>query len=365
MRLFLLCGLGLVLGCSGGDSTAVDGGGDDGTASDGMPMNDTAVETGPVMCGTVICNKTETCINNTSCACGPGYVPNGTSGGCIAAPSGSPAAHTQADVCTHWKNGHVVTTPNPFTPGSTSCDPGTLAAGGITDTVVRINTFRWLVGLGSNVADDATLDTGDQDCAIIAVSNPAGLQAHNPPTSSTCYNSTGAAAAGMSNISWGVTSCDSIDLYVQDTGNETTLGHRRWIFHPPLGVVGVGWVVKGGTQFGRAGCLGVFDTSGTGPKPTWYAWPPPGFSPITADTKTEWSFHYPAGMTTATATVTDMATNMPLSVTTTMLPKYYGDDAFEITPSGWMPTAGDVYRVTVTPDNAAPIVYDVSPVMCP
>jgi hypothetical protein len=364
MRALLFASLVLV-GCSGGDATLPDGstadGGADGATSDAPQSGDVTVETGPVLCNGVTCQANEVCFQSTSCVCAAGYVPNGTSG-CVAAPAGSSGTHTQSDVCARWKSGHVVTTANPYTAGSQQCDPGTLAAGGITDTVVRLNTFRWLVGLDDNVTDSATLDTGEQDCSIIAVWNPAGLQAHNPPTTSTCYNATGASAAGKSNISWGVTSPDSIDLYVEDTGNESSLGHRRWVLHPPLGKVGVGWVTASGTQYGRAGCLGVFDTSGTGPKPTWYAWPPEGYVPDTT-AGWEWSFHYPAGMSTATATVKDMGTGQNVSITTTMLPKGYGDDAFEITPK-FTPKAGDVYRVTVTPNNAAPIVWDVMPVTC-
>lgn len=352
-----------LVACSGGgsdDTSNPDASNGDASASDAT-SSDVVIDTGPTLCNGVTCGANEVCFQSTSCVCAAGYVPNGTSG-CALAPAGSPGTHSQTDVCAKWKSGHVVTTPSPYTAGSTQCDPGTFAAGGVTDTVVRIDMFRWLVGLGDTVTDDATLDTGDQDCAIIAIWNPAGLQAHNPPSNSVCYNATGASAAGKSNISWGTASCDSIDLYVQDTGNETSLGHRRWIFHPPLGKVGVGWVQASGTQYGRAGCLGVFDTSGTGPSPTWYSWPPQGFVPDTA-AGWEWSFHYPGGMTTATATVKDMGTGKSAPVTTTMLPQGYGDDAFEITP-GFTPKAGGIYRVTVTPDNKAPVVWDVEPVTC-
>ena len=68
---------------------------------------------------------------------------------------------------------------------------------------------------------------------------------------------------------------------------------------------------------------------------------------------------------TATATVKDLGTGKPVTVTTTLLPSGYGDDTLEITPSGWTPTAGGVYRVTVTPDSKTPITYDVEPVLCP
>lgn len=369
MRALLLASA-FLLACSGGDDSSIpdgssaDGGGNDGTTGGDAPsQKDVATESGPVLCNGKTCGANEVCFQSTSCACATGYVPN-PSGGCVAAPAGSPASHSQADVCARWKSGHVVTTANPYTAGANQCDPGTLAAGGITDTLVRMNAFRWLAGLGDTVTDDATKDTGDQDCAIIAVWNPAGAQAHNPPSNSTCYNTTGASWAGQSNISWGVSSPDSIDLYVQDTGNDATLGHRRWVLHPPLGVIGVGWVKAQGTQYGAAGCLGVFDTSGTGPSPSWYSWPPSGFVPDTAAAWKQWSFHYPGGMSKATASVLDLGTGKAVAVTTLMLPQGYGDDTFEITP-GFTPKTGDIYRVTVTPDTKAPIVYDVEPVACP
>ncbi len=342
---FLTLGAVFLLACSGGgDDNATSDGGDGGSPSnDGMMANDTPADTGLVLCNGVTCGANEVCLNDKSCVCAPTFVPNG-SGGCVSAPANSPGSHTEADVCAMWTSGHVITTPNPYTAGSTMCDPGTLAAGGITDTLVRINAFRWLTGLGNMVTDSATDDTGDQDCSIIAIWNPASLAAHHPPTSSTCYNSNGATWAGMSNISWGLSAPSSIDAYIQDQGNESSLGHRRWVLHPPLGIVGVGYVKASGTMYGQAGCLGVFDTSGTGPEPMWYAWPPEGFIPATILTGTTevfpWSFHFPAGMTSATATVMDMGTASMLTVTTLLLPSGYGDDAFEnhaewVDPNGW------------------------------
>jgi hypothetical protein len=364
---FLLFASAFLLACSssGDDSSTIDGGADssgDGTFVGDVATKDApAAETGPTLCNGVTCGANTACFQSTSCVCADGFVPNGTD--CVAAPSGSPASHAQTDVCARWKAGHVVTTPSPYTAGANKCDPGTLSAGGDTDTLVRMNAYRWLVGAGDTVTDDPTKDTGDQACAIIAIWNPASAQAHNPPSNSVCYSALGATWAGQSNISWGSTSADSIDQYVQDTGNDATLGHRRWVLHPPLGVIGIGWVQASGTQYGSAGCLGVFDTSSTGPKPSWYSWPPEGYFPSTT-AAWQWSFHYPAGMTSATATVMDMATGKNVNVTTLLLPSGYGDDTLEITP-GFTPAANDIYRVTVTPGGKTPIVYEVRPVSCP
>ena len=49
----------------------------------------------------------------------------------------------------------MVTAPSPYTAGANKCDPGTLSSGGLTDTLVRINAYRWLVGAGDTVTDDA------------------------------------------------------------------------------------------------------------------------------------------------------------------------------------------------------------------
>ena len=51
------------------------------------------------------------------------------------------------------KDGHVVTAPNPYTKGAMMCDPGTFSAGGMADTLKRINMFRWMDGL-ADVTDD-------------------------------------------------------------------------------------------------------------------------------------------------------------------------------------------------------------------
>lgn len=294
--------------------------------------------------------------------CDLGYVPNG--GACVAASPGDPATHTQADVCQHWSDGHVVSTPKPFTKGVNQCDQGTLSAGGIQDTLARINMFRWMVGLGPT-DHDATSDQGDQACAVIAAWNPPGQNAHNPPSSSTCYSSLGAQWAGQSNIAWGSQGpAAAIDQFMEDQGNATTMGHRRWILHPPLQPVGIGYY-EGGNQYGTSECLGVFSSNGSGPYPQWYAFPPPGFSPTTV-TGWTWTFHTTlSGIGSAQIRVVRLSDSAELAVNVQKLGQGYADDCISWNPSGWTPTAGETYRVTVTGVGSAAIQYDVSPVNCP
>jgi hypothetical protein len=368
----------VLIGCSGdGMTTPGDDGGTQGDGSipgtDGnMPPTDSAMQqdTGPVTCNGKTCGPNEVCFNNLACVCKDGFVP--AANGCDPAPAGSPSSHTQADVCQKWKDGHVVTDANPFTKGSTNCDLGTLSAGGMADTLKRINMFRWMEG-EADVTSDATKNQGTQACAVIqAWNNPGSFSnPHNPPANAVCYTSTGASWCGQSNLAWGTSSPDSIDLYIRDPGqgNATSLGHRRWVLHPPLGKVGVGYYSGGNNGFGgRAQALGVFDTTGSGPAPSWYAWPPAGYVPVqvtqTSSQGWAWSFHLKQKNIAngATMTVKNLVTNANLTMNKMALNQGYGDDAVSFYPSGWTPAAGEIYRVTVT--AGATFVYDVRPVTC-
>ncbi len=70
------------------------------------------------------------------------------------------------------------------------CDgaTGTLTRGALDDAVVRINLFRWLVGLAPAVDDPASF-TSAMQCATVAAWNPPGTvpNPHAPPTSAKCY----------------------------------------------------------------------------------------------------------------------------------------------------------------------------------
>jgi hypothetical protein len=309
--------------------------------------------------------------------CKEGFVP-ALAGGCETAPANSPAAHTKSDVCKKWKEGHVVTTPSPYTKGTKQCDVGTLAKGGITDTLLRINLFRWMEGLAP-VADEATKNAGAQACAVLQAWNePASLtpSPHKPQASATCYTSTAATWAGQSNLAWGASTSDAIDLYVKDPGasNAASFGHRRWVLNPPLSKVGIGFVSGGsnGNTGGQAQCLGVFDTSGTGPSPTWFAWPPAGYVPVevTQSVLNEgWGFTFHMKqkdvVSSATITVTNLTTRQSAPVTVKKLNQGYGYEAISFYPNGWTPAAGSVYRTTVDVPTVGKTVYDVLPVSCP
>lgn len=309
------------------------------------------------------CGANQYCETATlSCVCNPGFVQQG--GVCTAAVAGDPTSHTQEDVCDHWKAGHVVTEPNPLTTTGAECDAGSLKQGGIVDTLVRINMYRWLVGLGPT-SDSAAFDADAQKCANLESWWPwISGSPHQPPTTSKCYTPEGGATAGQSNIAWGSGSpAQAIDQFMQDNGNETTMGHRRWIMNPPLGPIGIGYW-QGGGKYGNAECLRVFGTSGGGPKPPWVAVPTAGFAPLTTASWT-WTFHGSlGGIANATATVLRVDDNMALPVTMKKLSQGYAQDTTSWIPNGWKAEAGKTYRVTVSGLSGGDVVYDFKPIAC-
>jgi len=345
-------------GSNAGGSSA--GGSSAGGSSAGGSANGGAP---PGPCDAVQCGENQHCEPATkSCVCNPGFVSNGS--GCSAAPPGDPTTHTQAEVCDRWNKDHQVTDGSPWSAGPTECDPGTLTQAGITDTLTRLALYRWMCGLGP-VSDSASLNEMNMYCAAVAAWNPPGVvpNPHSPPASAKCYTAEGAQGAGQSNIAWGSGHpAEAIDQFVQDWGNDTTFGHRRWILNPPLGPVGIGFYAGGG-QYGNAECLAVFGSSGGGPTPEWVAFPPPGFVPISVVDWT-WTLQAP-GAAQASLKVTRSSDSAVLDFDKLPLQQGYGMyEAIAFRPKGWNPAAGEKYIVEYTGVSAGTISFELTPVSC-
>lgn len=235
------------------------------------------------------------------------------------------------------------------------CDPGTLDAAAVDDTLRRITMFRWLVGLGPVSADPAQM-ARDQACALMMYRNR--MLNHSPPMSWTCYSAAGAMGAGSSNLALGTrTPGDAIDLYMDDS-RVPSLGHRRWVINGPLARVGIGFA-------GNAQCLGVFDGSGSSSR-MWTAWPNPGPSPVAAAPGELWSFHSNTfGLASATMAVTRVSDGMTMAGSVEHPPNGYGPNTVAFRPSGWRPMAGQTYSVTVSGFSGGPITYQTAFVACP
>ncbi len=360
---------------AGGDPTrdagpvSEDGGLDAGPAPDAGPADGGLADSGtpdggPIdPCASASCATGSHCVANPArCVCNPGYIAD--AGACTPGDPGIPALRSQQQVCDAWKAGNLTTTSTPFTKTSATCDPGVLSRAGLDDTLTHLNMHRWLVGLGP-VSDDATLDDQDQKCAVMSAWNPPGPQAHNPPPTSACYTSIGAGGAGSSNIAWGPGSPQgAIDQWLVDNGNETTMGHRRWLLNPTLDPIGMGYY-EGGTSFGSAACIGVFSGGNTGPHPTLYSLPSAGFAPIEV-TQWIWSIHG-SGLRTQNlaATVTRASDGANLAVTVLVMPDGYGEPAITLDRQAWQPAVGETYRVHVTATGMADVDYEVTAVSCP
>lgn len=349
-------------------SRPVDGDADAGVTDAGSVVApDARVDSGGPTdpCDGVTCGSNEICSRGL-CICTAGFARVG--GSCEASPVGDPASHTREEVCARWNESAAVS-PDYFSVGGASCDPGVLSPDGVNDGMRRTNFYRWLVGLGPASAAAANVEA--QRCALVSAWNPAGPAAHFPEPSAVCYTPEGAAGAGSSNIAWGNhTPVSAIDAWVDDWGNETTIGHRRWILNPPLSDVQLG-LYQGGTSFGGASCMSVFGMGGSGPRPDWTAYPPPGFSPrslpgVGSGLSNQWTFHAPWDFSAATVTVTRLSDGADLPVR--ILPLSSGGGfgyppATSWVPMGWSVASDETYGVVVTAGSQS-ATYDVRPVDC-
>jgi hypothetical protein len=263
------------------------------------------------------------------------------------------------DVCTRWKSDRADLSEGTWDGDVASCTPGDLAPAVRANALRLVNLYRWLADLPA-VATDPELDRKDQLCALMMRANT--MLNHNPPESWACWNADGDQAAGSSNISSG-RAVSSVDLYMFDPGNETTIGHRRWILSNSLGPIGIG-----GTD--RHSCMWTLNGTGRAGKP-WMAWPAAGTIPLQAIRsgqrsldQTGWTIQSDSiNLENAEVSVTVDGASQPVTVTQ-LLPNYGSRYALRFNPSGWTTDAGKTYVVTVS-GTSTPINYSVQVVDCP
>jgi hypothetical protein len=147
-----------------------------------------------------------------------------------------------------------------------------------------------------------------------------------------------------------------------DSGNATTIGHRRWILSNSLGPIGIG-----GTD--RASCMWTLSGTGRAGK-TWTAWPAAGQIPLQAlrtggnVDSTGWSVQSD-GINLAGAQVTVTVDGAAQPVTVTQLDANYGSRyAIRFNPMGWTTQAGKTYAVAIANVPTA-ISYSVEILDCP
>jgi hypothetical protein len=263
-------------------------------------------------------------------------------------------------MCDRWLSDRADMSEGSWSGSVASCDPGDISADGRANALRVLNLYRWMVGLPA-VVTDPNRDAMAQACALIMHAN--GSLSHDPPMGWTCWSANGDTAAGSSNISTGP-GVMSVDLYMVDPGNPTTLGHRRWILSNSTGPVGLG-------STSGYSCMWVLGGAGGGNN-AWTAWPPPGPFPFEAVSplgfssldQTGWSLQSD-GIDLSGAQVAISVDGEPRPVSVTVLAPGYGSaSAISMVPSGWTVQPDTTYHVRVDGVAGGPIEYDVQVVRC-
>jgi uncharacterized protein YkwD len=263
-------------------------------------------------------------------------------------------------ICARWTADRASLSEGTWSGATASCTAGDLSADVRATALRLVNLYRWLAALPP-VTTDPAHDAEDQACALMMRAN--NMISHMPPTTWLCYTAAGADGASNSNVSSGP-AVSSVDLYMTDPGNPTTIGHRRWLLSNSLGPIGIG-----GTD--RSSCLWTLTGTGKAGKP-YMAWPPAGIVPVQAvfaggtkggaDT-TGWTVESDS-INLANAQVTVMVDGASMPVTVAQLLGGYGSKyAISFIPMGWTTQASKTYSVSIT-GITTPISYTVQTISC-
>ncbi len=275
-------------------------------------------------------------------------------------PPPPPPPDETAMLCGRWKADRAQLGEGSWNGDVNACNAGSVSQDGRDNALRLINLYRFIADLPP-VSEDPAKTEKAQSCALMMHAN--GALNHFPPMNWKCFTAAGAEAAGKSNIS-STPGVLGIDLYMVDPGNDTTIGHRRWILSNSLGGVGLG-------STSQSSCLWVIGGDGNAGKP-WMAWPPPGLVPYQAMhvpsigwsdvDKTGWTVQSDSiDMNGAQVSVKEGGVDKPVAVN--VLGQGYGSThAVRFVPQGWAVQPGKTYDVQVTPQA---ISYSVTIVDCP
>ena len=282
--------------------------------------------------------------------------PDGTD---ASATDGSTGGGSEADaMCERWNADRADLDEGTWSGSVGACNPGDISASGRENALRVLNLYRWIADLPP-ITTDPGRDALAQACALMMTANDD--LSHEPPGSWTCYSADGAEAAGNSNIA-GAPGVFAVDMYMVDSGNPTTLGHRRWILSNSIGPTGLGstdayscmWTLGGSNDVGAE----------------WTAWPPPGPFPFAASElpwtnmdETGWSVQSDTiDLGGAQVEITAGGETLPVTVTP-LLGGYGSESAISMIPQGWVMTAGTTYHVRIDGVGQT-IEYDVEVVDC-
>lgn len=267
---------------------------------------------------------------------------------------------SEVGTCQRWNADHENMDEGTWSGSVTNCEAGDISADGRANALRLYNLYRWLADLPP-VETSEERNRLAQACSLLMEAN--NKLSHEPAMDWKCWTQDGADGAGSSNITTGA-SVASVSGYMLDPGNDTTLGHRRWILSNSLGPIGIG------STGGGASCMQNLGGEGDAGK-AYMTWPPAGVFPLQAYSgsfgvtlnETGWSIQSDAiELDNAVVTVTSEGAALPTTVTQ-LLGGYGSRYALRFNPDGWEPEAGKTYSVNITGIDEA-ITYDVKFVDC-
>ncbi len=208
--------------------------------------------------------------------------------------------------------------PMEWTGSYDGCRPGQSSEKLRKESIRRVNFYRAMAGVPATVTENSEYSAKAQYGALMMSSE--GTLSHTPDESYACFTSTGADAAGNSNLYLGRSGPSAIDGYIQDPGDRNRdVGHRNTILHPPTTEMGVGHV-SGNDDLYQSNVLWVFDKNVFSDPPPlreesgFVAWPPRGHVPQEI-VHPRWSFGLvDANFDAASVKMTVGAESVPLHV---------------------------------------------------
>ena len=158
------------------------------------------------------------------------------------------------------------------------------------DVLRRINFYRVLAGLQSNIVFDPGRSAQDQQACLMFSANSS--LSHDPPLNWKFRTGAAVNAALNSLLSLGRYGPPAIDDYMLDDGlNNELAGHRRWLLYSDATLMGTGDIPTNNQHFGSNAVwvLGGFRPHPTPEQNQIVTWPSPGYFPLALLPK-RWSF---------------------------------------------------------------------------
>ncbi len=197
-----------------------------------------------------------------------------------------------------------------WTGNITTGQPGTTTSTFKNDVLRRVNYYRAMTGMPSDLVLNDAKSAKCQQAALMFARNDSIR--HDPPTDWTFYTTDAAEAANNSSIGLGTYGPSIIDGYVRDDGPQNTpVGHRRWLFYSRSQEIGTGDVPPVG-NYQAANCTWMLGNFKSTSLKQFVAWPNEGYVPHNL-APSRWSLSYPNARFD-NATVTMSRGGVPITV---------------------------------------------------